>query len=69
MWSTSERPFRYYCHHDAGHAIGSFAVSAAGLGWEAKLLESVTDVDLAVLLGMHVQTGVEDEHADCLLAA
>ena len=66
-WKYGERAFRY-CHHDAGHAIGSFAVSAAGLGWEAKLLESVTDVDLAVLLGVHVQTGVEAEHADCLLA-
>ena len=55
-WKYGERAFRY-CHHDAGHAIGSFAVSAAGLGWEAKLLESVTDRDLAVLLGVHVQTG------------
>ncbi len=66
-WKYGERAFRY-CHHDAGHAIGSFAVSAAGLGWEAKLLESVTDGDLAALLGVHVQTGVEAEHADCLLA-
>ncbi len=66
-WKYGERAFRY-CHHDAGHAIASFAVSAAGLGWEAKLLESVTDGDLAVLLGVHVQTGVEAEHADCLLA-
>jgi SagB-type dehydrogenase family enzyme len=66
-WKYGERAFRY-CHHDAGHAIGSFAVSAAGLGWEAKLLESVTDGDLALLLGVHVQTGIEAEHADCLLA-
>jgi SagB-type dehydrogenase family enzyme len=66
-WKYGERAFRY-CHHDAGHAIGSFAVSAAGLGWEAKLLESVTDGDLAVLVGVHVQTGIEAEHADCLLA-
>jgi SagB-type dehydrogenase family enzyme len=66
-WKYGERAFRY-CHHDAGHAIGSFAVSAAGLGWEAKLLESVIDGDLAVLLGVRVQTGVEAEHPDCLLA-
>ena len=66
-WKYGERAFRY-CHHDAGHAIGSFAVSAAGLGWEAKLLESVTDGDLAALLGVHLQIGVEAEHADCLLA-
>jgi SagB-type dehydrogenase family enzyme len=66
-WKYGERAFRY-CHHDAGHAIGTVAVSAAGLGWEAKLLESITDSDLAVLLGVHGQTGVEAEHADCLLA-
>ena len=66
-WKYGERAFRY-CHHDAGHAIGSFAVSAAGLGWEATLLESVADADMAVLLGVHVQSGVEAEHADCLLA-
>jgi SagB-type dehydrogenase family enzyme len=66
-WKYGERAFRY-CHHDVGHAIGSIAVSAAGLGWEAKLLESVTDRDLPVLLGVHLQTGVEAEHADGLLA-
>ena len=66
-WKYGARAFRY-CHHDAGHAIGSFAVSAAGLGWEAMLLESVADSDLAVLLGVHVQTGLEAEHADCLMA-
>ena len=43
-------------------------VCRGGLGWEAKLLESVTDGDLAALLGVHVQIGVEAEHADCLLA-
>jgi len=31
-------------------------------------LESVTDAELAVLLGVHVQAGVEAEHADCLMA-
>jgi len=66
-WKYGERAFRY-CHHDAGHAIGSLAVSAAGLGWETKLLESVTDGELAALLGVHLQTGIEAEHADCLLA-
>jgi SagB-type dehydrogenase family enzyme len=66
-WKYGERGFRY-CQHDAGHAIGSFAISAAGLGWEAKLLEGVTDRDLAVLLGVHLQTGFEAEHADCLMA-
>jgi len=66
-WKYGERAFRY-CHHDAGHAIGSVAVSAAGLGWETRLLESVTDAELAVLLGVDTQAGVEAEHADCLMA-
>lgn len=66
-WKYGERAFRY-CHHDVGHAIGSVAVSAAGLGWETRLLESVTDAELAVLLGVHTQAGVEAEHADCLMA-
>ena len=66
-WKYGERAFRY-CHHDTGHAIGGVAVSAAGLGWETRLLESVTDAALAVLLGVHIQAGVEAEHADCLMA-
>ena len=66
-WRYGERAFRY-CQHDVGHAIGSVAVSAAGLVWEAKLLESVIDSDLAALLGVDVQEGMEAEHADCLLA-
>ena len=66
-WKYGERAFRY-CHHDVGHAIACVAVSAAGLGWRAKLLESVTDTELAALLGVHSQAGVEAEHADCLIA-
>jgi len=66
-WKYGERAFRY-CHHDAGHAIGCVAVAAAGLGWEVRLLEGVVDAELAVLLGAHAQTGVEAEHADCLMA-
>jgi SagB-type dehydrogenase family enzyme len=66
-WKYGERAFRY-CHHDVGHAIGSVTVSAAGLGWETRLLEGVTDAELSALLGVHTQAGVEAEHADCLMA-
>ena len=66
-WKYGERAFRY-CHHDVGHAIGAITVAAAGLGWEARLLESVTDADLARLLGVDGQGGMEAEHSDCLLA-
>jgi SagB-type dehydrogenase family enzyme len=66
-WKYGERAFRY-CHHDIGHAIGSVAISAAGLGWQATLLESLVDRDLALLLGVQFQTGIEAEHVDGLLA-
>jgi SagB-type dehydrogenase family enzyme len=66
-WKYGERAFRY-CQHDAGHAIAAFAIAAGGLGWQAQLLESVADHDVALLLGAHLQEGTEAEHADCLLA-
>ena len=66
-WKYGERAFRY-CHHDVGHAIGALTVAAAGLGWETRLLEGVTDTELARLLGIDGQSGIEAEHADCLLA-
>ncbi|HSY39863.1 MAG TPA: SagB/ThcOx family dehydrogenase, partial [Polyangia bacterium] len=66
-WKYGERSFRY-CHHDVGHAIGAVTVAAAGLGWETRLCEGVTDTDLARLLGTDSQSGPEAENADCLLA-
>ena len=65
-WKYGERAFRY-CHHDAGHAIACIAIAAAGLGWEARLLPGVVDEQLDLLLGVHLQSGIEAEHADCLL--
>jgi SagB-type dehydrogenase family enzyme len=66
-WKYGERAFRY-CHHDVGHAIGAVTLAAAGLGWDARLCEGVTDTDLARLLGTDSQRGPEAENADCLLA-
>ena len=66
-WKYGERAFRY-CQHDAGHAIAAIAIAAAALGWETRLLEAVTDGQLAALLGIHAQSGIEAEHADCLIA-
>ncbi len=65
-WKYGERAFRY-CQHDAGHAIGALAVAAAGLGWEARLCEGVSDLELAALLGVRDQHGIEAEHPECLL--
>ncbi len=66
-WKYGERAFRY-CMHDVGHAIAAVTLAAAVLGWQAQLLESLSDHELDVLLGVHSQAGPDAEHPDCLLA-
>jgi nitroreductase len=66
-WKYGERAFRY-CHHDVGHAIGTVSLAAAVLGWQTRLLECIADQELAKLLCIHGQQGLEAEHQDCLLA-
>ena len=65
-WKYGERAFRY-CQHDCGHAIGAITISAACLGWSARLIDSVDTKSLSNLLGVETQHGPEAEHADCLL--
>jgi SagB-type dehydrogenase family enzyme len=50
-WKYGERAFRY-CQHDAGHAIATIRYAAAALGWSARLLESLSDGDVAAALGL-----------------
>lgn len=64
-WKYGERAFRY-CQHDVGHAIGALRISAALLGWEARLIEDVTDDEIAQLLGIETQSGPEQEFPECL---
>jgi len=66
-WKYGERAYRY-CQHDVGHAIGALSLSAARLGWQLSLIESVGDADLSALLGLDPQTGSEAEYPDALLA-
>jgi SagB-type dehydrogenase family enzyme len=66
-WKYGERAFRY-CQHDVGHAIAAISIAAAGLGWEASLLDDLGTEQLASLLGTFDPQGAEAEHADCLLA-
>ena len=66
-WKYGERAFRY-CNHDVGHAIGALGFCARTLGWEARVIENLADEDLGWLVGIHLQSGIEAEHADCLLA-
>jgi SagB-type dehydrogenase family enzyme len=66
-WKYGERAFRY-CQHDMGHAVAAISIAAAGLGWEATLLDDLGTEQLASLLGTFDPQGAEAEHADCLLA-
>lgn len=50
-WKYGERALRY-CNHDVGHAIAALAISAAALGWDAKLLDSLSHSELEALLGV-----------------
>ena len=50
-WKYGERAFRY-CQHDLGHALGSFSIAAAALGWSAAPLDGLGDERIAALLGL-----------------
>ncbi|MEJ2736211.1 MAG: SagB/ThcOx family dehydrogenase, partial [Anaerolineae bacterium] len=72
-WKYGERAFRY-CQHDVGHALAALSLAAAGLGWQATLLDDLGSEQIAHLLGLSETEGaakapgIESEHADCLLA-
>jgi SagB-type dehydrogenase family enzyme len=66
-WKYGERAFRY-CQHDVGHAVAAISLAAAGLGWQATLLDDLGTEQIACLLGLADAQGAEAEHADCLLA-
>jgi SagB-type dehydrogenase family enzyme len=66
-WKYGERAYRY-CQHDAGHAIAALSLAAAGLGWQASLLDDLGTNLLATLLGVDNPQGAEPEEPECLLA-
>ncbi len=66
-WKYGERAFRY-CHHDVGHAIGAISLAASSLGWQSKLIETLSREELSILFGLRDSLGPEAEHPDCLLA-
>ena len=41
-WKYGDRAFRY-CQHDVGHALAALGIAAAGLGWQARLLDDLGD--------------------------
>ena len=66
-WKYGQRAYRY-CQHDAGHAMGSVSIAAAGLGWEARILDDLSTDDLAVLMGTDRNDDAESEEPDVLMA-
>lgn len=66
-WKYGERAYRY-CQHDVGHALAALGIAAAGLGWEARLLDDLGADQVATLLGVTDPRGAEPEHPDCLVA-
>ena len=65
-WKYGERAFRY-TQLDAGHAWQALVISAKMLGWKLTRLDSVSDQDIASLLGIsQSQRFFEAEEADML---
>ncbi|HKY70420.1 MAG TPA: SagB/ThcOx family dehydrogenase [Nitrospira sp.] len=68
-WKYGERAFRY-CHHDAGHAIGTARIAASTLGWKAVVLDGCDQETVGRLLGTEREedyVDAEREHPDCMM--
>ena len=65
-WKYGHRAYRY-CQHDVGHAIGAVSIAAAGLGWNARLLDDLGSEELASLMGTFQGHDAEKEDPDCLI--
>lgn len=65
-WKYGQRAYRY-CQHDAGHAIGAVSVAAAGLGWQARILDDLGTDELTSLMGTFNPGDTEPEEPDLLM--
>ncbi|HSC76003.1 MAG TPA: SagB/ThcOx family dehydrogenase, partial [Pseudomonadales bacterium] len=66
-WKYGLRAYRY-CQHDTGHAIGAVSIAAAGMGWQARILDDLGTEELAWLTGTFRAHDAEREEPDLLLA-
>lgn len=66
-WKYGQRAYRY-CQHDVGHAIGAISIAAAGLGWQAKILDDLGTDELLRLTGTFREHDAEPEEPDVLIA-
>lgn len=65
-WKYGERSYRYV-HLDLGHTLAAVRFAAAGLGWDTCLLDQISTMEVAQILGITDPAGVEPEAAGCLL--
>ena len=65
-WKYGHRAYRY-CQHDAGHAIGAISLSAAGLGWQTRILDDLGTRELALLMGTFRDGDADSEEPDVLM--
>lgn len=66
-WKYGERAYRY-CQLDVGHALATISMAAAGLGWQARLVDGVSTESLSCLFGVFDPENAETEEPDCLVA-
>jgi len=66
-WKYGQRAYRY-CQHDVGHAVAAVSMAAAGLGWQATILDDLGADDLALLMGTAYHDDAEQEVPDLLMA-
>ena len=65
-WKYGERAYRY-CQHDVGHALAALSLAAAGLGWEATVVDELASEELASWLGSGRTRWPEAEVPETLL--
>ena len=62
-WKYGERAFRY-CQHDIGHALAALRCSAVLCGWDLRLVQGWSSVDVAMLLGLDRSDEFFDEERE-----
>jgi SagB-type dehydrogenase family enzyme len=62
-WKYGARAYRY-CQHDVGHALGALCIAAAALGWHVALVSTLSDTEVAGLLGVDRTSDFKDAEAE-----
>ncbi|MCH7790932.1 MAG: SagB/ThcOx family dehydrogenase [Planctomycetes bacterium] len=62
-WKYGERAYRY-CQQDMGHALAACSISGATLGWRVHLINQMSDIDIAKLLGLDRRDEVHERERE-----